>query len=236
MPLDIARIRALCFDVDGTLSDTDNHAVHVISQRLAFVRWLFHQKDPHAFARWLVMSVETPGNFIYGIPDRLGFDTALARLSDQIARLGWGRKPENFWLIPKTHELLEKLHPHFPMSVVSARNQKGTLLFLNQFNLLPFFHSVITAHTCEHTKPFPDPILWAAQQMDVSPEACLMIGDTTVDIRAGKLAGAQTVGVLCGFGTERELRRAGADLILPDTSHLAEVLLNTDPSDPISQQ
>lgn len=236
MPLDISRIRALCFDVDGTLSDTDDHAVHLITQRLAFVRWLFRQKDPRAFARWLVMSAETPGNFIYGIPDRLGFDSALARLADRIARLGWGRKPRNFWLIPQTIDLLEKLHPHFPMSVVSARNQNGTLNFLNQFNLLPFFHSVITAHTCEHTKPFPDPILWAAQQMNVPPEACLMIGDTTVDIRAGKLAGAQTVGVLCGFGTERELRRAGADLILPATSYLAEVLLNTDPFDPISQQ
>ena len=56
--------------------------------------------------------------------------------------------------------------------------------------------------------------MWAAQQMQVKPEECLMVGDTTVDIRAGKSAGAQTVGVLCGFGTERELRRAGADLNL----------------------
>ena len=52
-----------------------------------------------------------------------------------------------------------------------------------------------------------------------------MVGDTTVDIRAGKAAGAQTVGVLCGFGQEPELRRAGADLILPDTAALAQVLL-----------
>ena len=36
-----------------------------------------------------------------------------------------------------------------------------------------------------------------------------MIGDTTVDIRAGRSAGAQTVGVLCGFGEENELRRIG---------------------------
>ena len=41
-----------------------------------------------------------------------------------------------------------------------------------------------------------------------------MIGDTTVDMRAGKAAGAQTVGVLCGFGEEPELRQLGADLIL----------------------
>ncbi len=53
-----------------------------------------------------------------------------------------------------------------------------------------------------------------------------MIGDTTVDIRAGKAAGAQTVGVLCGFGERAELERQGADLILKNTSELADVLLD----------
>jgi phosphoglycolate phosphatase len=51
-----------------------------------------------------------------------------------------------------------------------------------------------------------------------------MIGDTTVDMRAGKSAGAQTVGVLCGFGEEEELLRMGADLILPSPRELLQVL------------
>jgi phosphoglycolate phosphatase len=60
--------------------------------------------------------------------------------------------------------------------------------------------------------------------MGVDPQACLMVGDTTVDIRAGRAAGAQTIGVLCGFGTQRELERAGADLIVSSTADLAEIL------------
>jgi phosphoglycolate phosphatase len=59
--------------------------------------------------------------------------------------------------------------------------------------------------------------------MGVQPAECLMIGDTTVDIRAGKSAGAQTIGVLCGFGEEPELRQLGADLILRSTSDLDEL-------------
>ncbi|MBK7338591.1 MAG: HAD family hydrolase [Saprospirales bacterium] len=51
-----------------------------------------------------------------------------------------------------------------------------------------------------------------------------MIGDTTADIRAGKAAGAQTVGVLCGFGEEPELRKMGADEIIDDTTKLLDVL------------
>jgi len=51
-----------------------------------------------------------------------------------------------------------------------------------------------------------------------------MVGDTTVDIRAGKSAGTQTIGVLCGFGEENELRQLGADMILTTTSELIQVL------------
>jgi phosphoglycolate phosphatase-like HAD superfamily hydrolase len=86
------------------------------------------------------------------------------------------------------------------------------------------FTAVIGSQTTRRMKPHPEPLLFAAREMGVRPEECLMIGDTTIDIRTGVAAGAQTVGVLCGFGTELELREAGAGLILPTTSDLLGVL------------
>ena len=53
-----------------------------------------------------------------------------------------------------------------------------------------------------------------------------MVGDTTVDMRAAKLAGMQALGVLCGFGREKELIRAGADSILPSTADLYKLFSN----------
>jgi phosphoglycolate phosphatase-like HAD superfamily hydrolase len=242
MPIDTPRVRALCFDVDGTLSDTDDAWVHGLSHILRLAKWLFPNRNPDPFSRWAVMGIESPANFIYGIPDRLQIDTPLENLtgtvSNTLSRLGWGVRPPNFWLIANTRQALEQLAQRYPMSVVSARNAKGTLAFLKQHDLQPFFHSVVTSLTCSHTKPYPDPVLWAAKQMDVLPEACLMIGDTTVDIRAGKAAGAQTVGVLSGFGSERELRKAGADLILDSVAMLPEALfgLRLDLSEEASHQ
>jgi phosphoglycolate phosphatase-like HAD superfamily hydrolase len=109
--------------------------------------------------------------------------------------------------------------------VVSARDDKSTREFLEQFALTGYFQEIVTAITAEHTKPYPDPILYAAEKMGVDPENCLMIGDTTVDIRAGKAAGTQTVGVLCGFGERAELEHRETDLILDTTAELADVLL-----------
>jgi len=219
MPLDIPRIRALCFDVDGTLSDTDDLYAQKVVRFLP--RFLF--RDPDHAARRLVMWIEAPGNALLGLTDTIGFDDEIAALIDWISR---NRKMSSrkFLLVPGVDEMLARLEGHFPMSVVRARDENGTMRFLKQFDLVKYFDVIVTGQSAEHTKPYPDPILLAAQKMGVKPEECVMIGDTTVDMRAGKSAGAQTVGVLCGFGEKEELLRKGADLILNSTNELAEVV------------
>jgi HAD superfamily hydrolase (TIGR01509 family) len=225
MPLEISRIRALCFDIDGTLSDTDDQYSQRLAGWLRPFQALLPAKDSQAAARRIVMAIESPGNVLFSLPDRLNIDDYLASLGSALLRLGRQKDHPQYMLIPGVKEMLARLSERYRLAVVSARGQRSSLVFLDQFGLRPFFQCVATARTCRHTKPYPDPILWAAQRMGVDPGACLMIGDTSVDIRAGKAAGAQTVGVLCGFGQEKELHRQGADLILPTTPHLADILL-----------
>jgi len=73
-------------------------------------------------------------------------------------------------------------------------------------------------------KPHPSPIQEAARRLNLPTSACLMIGDTSVDMHAARRAGAWRIGVLCGFGQEAELRRAGAQAILASTADLADLL------------
>ncbi len=223
MPIHLSRIRAVCFDVDGTLSDTDDVLVARLARLLRPFRFLFRGRDVELVSRRTVMALEAPGNLVIGLPDRLGLDDELAGLVDWIARHSAGR-PRSFRLIRGVQEMLADLEGRYPLAVVSARDARTTRAFLEQFDLARHFRCIATAQTCRHTKPFPDPILWAARQMGVPADSCLMVGDTTVDIRAGVAAGAQTVGVLCGFGEEAELRGRGADVILHETAELAQVL------------
>lgn len=219
MPLDLTRIDALCFDVDGTLSDTDNLYVQKVSRFVP--RFLF--KEPLQAARRFVMWIEAPGNALLSFTDRLGLDDEMVAVLNWLARRR-RRSSKEFLLVPGVEEMLMQLYGSYPMAVVSARDEHGTMAFLEKFDLAKYFDAIITGLSAEHTKPYPDPILLAAQKMNTAPENCLMIGDTTVDVRAGKSAGAQVVGVLCGFGEEAELKKMGADLILSDTPKLLEVL------------
>ena len=219
MPLNVSQIKAICFDVDGTLSDTDD----LYSQKVSkfFPKPLF--RDPDHAARRFVMWIESPGNALLGLADRLGLDDEMVAVINWLSR---HRKhsDKKFLLVPGVDKMLQRLHGRYPMSVVSARDEKGTMTFLEQYDLVKYFDAIVTGLSAQHTKPYPDPVLLAAQKMNVPPEHCLMIGDTTVDIRAGKAAGAQTVGVLCGFGEEPELRKIGADEVIADTPKLLDLL------------
>jgi FMN phosphatase YigB (HAD superfamily) len=55
MALDLSRIKAICFDVDGTLSDTDDLWIRVLEERLKPFRHLFPEGNVRPFVRWLVM-------------------------------------------------------------------------------------------------------------------------------------------------------------------------------------
>ena len=221
MPLNISSIKALCFDVDGTLSDTDDLYARKVTR--FFPRFLFPKPDQAA--RRFVMWAEAPGNALLGFTDTIGMDDEIIALINWMSR---NRKlsAKEFLLIPGVDQMLAHLKGRYPMAVVSARDERGTKHFLERFDLLKYFDVIVTGQSAPRTKPYPDPIHFAARKMDVRSNECLMIGDTTVDIRAGKSAGAQTVGVLCGFGEEHELLRMGADLILGGTSELVNVLSN----------
>ena len=215
MPLDIPRIKALCFDVDGTLSDTDDYYANKIAAFLP--RFLF--RDPVHTARRLVMWIESPGNALLGYADRIGIDDEMVALIDWLNR--HRKSPlKKYLIVPGVEEMFKLMQGRYPMAVVSARDEKSTMRFLTQFDLCKYFEVIVTGLSAPHTKPYPDPILLAAQTMGVGSHECVMIGDTTVDMRAGKAAGAQTIGVLCGFGEEPELRQLGADLILKSTGDL----------------
>ncbi len=228
MTLPIERIQALLFDVDGTLSDTDDHMVARLAVALKPIAWLFKQRDPKSFARQVIMAAESPGNFFYTLADRLHLDRHLVNLMDRgFRRKLLRRHPSDlFRLEPGVDEMLMALQPHYPMAVVSARDERTTQAFLDHFNLTHFFKVIVTSQTCSHTKPFPDPLLYAAKVLQIPPENCLMIGDTLVDVRAAKAAGSLSLSVLCGFGNEKELRRAGTDHVLSNTALVSFLLLN----------
>ena len=68
-------------------------------------------------------------------------------------------------------------------------------------------------------KPQAAPLLALADKMDIPAAACVMVGDSAHDLRAGRAAGMRAVAVLTGLAETAELAPL-ADAVLPDVSHL----------------
>jgi HAD superfamily hydrolase (TIGR01549 family) len=235
MSIDLPRIRALCFDVDGTIADTDDHIVARLAGLIDAVPGVSGRRAERV-ARQLVMAAETPVHGAYARLDQWGLDVPLSRLRERlqgIKRRGADpahtRNPEAIDevphdMVPGVQDMLVSLARQYPMCTISTGGAPRVDRFLRHYGVREHFVAVIGAQTTRRMKPHPEPLLFAAAAMGVKPEECLMIGDTTIDMRTAVAAGAQRVGVLCGFGTEEELLRTGAQLILRTTSDLMQVL------------
>lgn len=69
-------------------------------------------------------------------------------------------------------------------------------------------------------KPSPDMVLLAAEKLGVSPEECVYIGDSEVDVETARSAGMDCISVTWGFRTTEELRSAGAECFAEDPEEL----------------
>jgi phosphoglycolate phosphatase len=95
---------------------------------------------------------------------------------------------------------------------------------LKNAGVAELFEAIITSDDVEKRKPAPDPLIACAQQLDLKPGACVYVGDTTTDIKAGKAAGMRTIGVLTGFDEYKALETENPDAIINDVQNLLEVI------------
>lgn len=220
--LELGRVKAIFFDVDGTLRDTDDQYVAKFNSFLYPLRFAFPNRNTLPAARWLVMAIEDPVNKLFSLADRLGVD---GQLYKAVELLGSARNSgqAEYQLVPEVELALKIMAARFPLGIITVRSANGTHNFLRRSGLETFFKCVVSGQTVRRTKPFPDQLLWAAKTLELDPASCVMVGDTTVDMLAGKAAGAQTIGVLSGFGDEQELSAAGADLILSSVADLPKL-------------
>jgi N-acetyl-D-muramate 6-phosphate phosphatase len=220
--LDVSRIDAVLFDIDGTLMDSDDAAIAKWSARLHPLWWLFPRRDPTGFLRRALMSGEGFLNPAIAALDVLGLGRTVVwlRRRAQIAiGCGDGACPAVLGVEPMLHAL----HQRYRLGIVTSRPRGQTEPFLARRGLSELFGALVTQESTRRLKPFPDPVLLAADLLGVSPTRCVLVGDTAVDVMAARRAGAQSVGVLSGMGDFRDLRRA--DLVLATTADLAGFLL-----------
>ena len=105
-------------------------------------------------------------------------------------------------------------------STATTKGTPTTRLILEQFGLIQYFDHVQGTDGFP-SKPAPDVILAALEALHARPEDCLMVGDSTADMQAGRRAGVQTCAVRYGYGKVEALARLAPDYWIDDLRDLS---------------
>lgn len=215
-PERVHHIRLILFDLDGTLVESDNQLVQRVERALQPVARVF-ELDAQRAARRVVMGLEGFVNSLITFLDLVRLERPALWLIQQLDRW-WLQRPRPPQLTPHVRTLLEELQDRYILGIVTTRSRAATEQLLAATGLASYFQVIVTRDDVRRLKPHPEPIRLAAARAGVRPEEVLVVGDTPVDVRAAKAAGALAAGVLCGFGQLEELQEA--DIILNTPAEL----------------
>ena len=201
-------IRAFLFDLDGTLVDSSKAIVNAVK---AVLDPRGHFYDGENIAK------------IIGMPLEEMFRVLVQGLSkEEVWRYvrEYRRHYSTYHLESTTvhlgvASLLRKLKEQdLKLGLVTTKYRKFTLEVLAHFNLIGLFDTVVTGYDVKRHKPAPDIVLEAARRLGVDSSNCAVVGDSPMDIEAGRRAGALTIAVLTGPYSRLQMQNAKPNFIL----------------------
>ncbi|MET8575852.1 HAD family hydrolase [Streptomyces sp. NPDC005012] len=210
--------RAVVFDVDGTLVDT-NH-LHAVAWWEAF-RQAGHRVPMHHIHR----AVGLPGMDL--IARVLGDDRDEERdgaLSSAHKTL-YGQYFDRLDPLPGASDLLRRLHEAGRRVVLATSAGGSELTALRRaLDADEAITATASADDVEEGKPAPEPVEQALELAGVPAERAVFVGDTVWDMKAASRAGVTPVAVLCGGIPRAALEEAGARAVYEDPAHLLRSL------------
>lgn len=103
-------------------------------------------------------------------------------------------------------------HKGLRWGVVTNKATRFTSLIVQRMPLFGSAAVVVSGDTTPYSKPHPAPLLEAAARLGVAPEQCLYVGDDERDIVAGRAAGMRTIAAMYGYlGVQNNPQDWGAD-------------------------
>ncbi len=173
-------VRAVLFDLDGTLVDTAPDLGYALNLQRA-------RHGLPALPDDLIRPQASHGaRGLLGIGFDLHPDDArFAAMREEFLQLYSENICRHSQVFPGVLDLLAELESrHLPWGVVTNKPARFTEPLLSMLDLAERARCIVSGDTCAHAKPHPAPMLEAARLCNADPAHCLYIGDAARDIEA----------------------------------------------------
>jgi phosphoglycolate phosphatase-like HAD superfamily hydrolase len=190
----------ILFDLDGTLIDSTDAIVSTFHHSFKVMEYDFKGCDEDIKAL-----IGYPLDIMYkdlGIEDSKVWDFV-----DAYKNRYKDISTKKTLLLDKAYEAVELAASFARVSVVTTKTRKYTMPLLEHFDINKYFEIVTGRECVQNPKPHPEPILKTLSDMnfDKTKHDVWMIGDTKLDLICAKESSINSVGVLCGYGSQEEL-------------------------------
>ena len=125
---------------------------------------------------------------------------------------------------PEMDRTLEDLREYgVQLAICTNKEQSYAEFVIEKIYGKNVFHYILGRGSGYAIKPDPEGALHIAEELGMTPEECMYVGDTSPDMKAGLAAGMYTVGVTWGFRTREDLMKLNPDRIIDHPRELLDI-------------
>ena len=220
----ITKPKMVLIDVDGTLVDSVPDLAYCVDEMLKALDMPPHGEDE--VRHWVGNGVERLVRRaligqLDGEPEEELFDRAYPIFLELYKENTCKRS----CLYPGVKEGIDYLKAAgYKLGCVTNKAEAFTHPLLKELGIFDYFESIVSGDTLEKKKPDPLPLVYSAEQLSVSVEDSLMLGDSISDVKAARAAGFQIICMSYGYNHGMDIRDAKPDAVIDSMAELKQLL------------
>ncbi len=195
----MVKLRAIIFDFDGTIADTEPLHLKAFQQTLFQETGMGLTKEEY-LERYIAFDDR---HFFEVFCHDRGKEIPLNRFERLLLLKAkhYEKLAQNPPLFSGVFNLIKAGASQWPLAIASGALYSEVVPVLGQAGLLKYFSAVVTAEMVKSGKPDPEPFQAALNRlnegrvMPILPDACLVVEDSIAGVTAGRIAGMRVIAV-----------------------------------------
>lgn len=211
-------VKTVIFDLDGTLIDSKRDIIDSLNAILTQMG--LEAKAPEVIRGYIGLGRDKL------VSDALGRSAtpAMVDKANQVFEEYYRKHMfDNTRPFDGVIDVLEYLRDK-ELMIVTNKASDLTIETLKRFNIEKYFNKVVGGEHMNCRKPDPCPINNFLSGTNIRKNEAIMVGDSDIDVKTGKLAGILTCGMTYGIGRREDIEKAEPDYILDDIRKLKDIV------------
>lgn len=211
------QLRAVVFDVDGTLIDSTDAIVECFLRTFRDLAIAPPQRDT------IIHGISRPIEDQFRDLTDHDPDECAAIYRTHYNEIGCDMTV----LLPRVAPALERLvATGLRLGIATSRSRESTEMLLEHFGVLHHFECCIGPGQVTHPKPHAEPVLKALELLDTETGHACFVGDTKYDVNAAHAAGVRCIAVATGYASRGELLKLRPDAVFDGIEAAIDYILS----------